>query len=94
MERFRDELRPVRLVAEVDHIVTAQLIQQVAERFPGEQVEITCKSLSGPSSAGPHGTGAETGARFASGDVMVLCVFLRLNGLMVENERTWFWGKA
>lgn len=93
-ERFRSEVRPGRLMAEVDQMVTAALIREAAERFPGEQVEITCKSLSGPSSAAPHGSGAETGAKVAEGHVMVICVFVRVNGLMVENERTWFCGKA
>ena len=92
-ERFRIEVRPGRLVAEIDLSVTAQLVQEAAARFPGEQIEITCKSLSGPSSAAPHGSGAETGARVAEGHVMVICVFVRANGLMVENERTWFCGK-
>ncbi len=92
-ERYRSEVTPGRLVAEIDQTVTVALIREAADRFPGEQIEITCKSLSGPSSAAPHGSGAETGARVAQGHVMVICVFIRVNGLMVENERTWFCGK-
>jgi len=92
-ERFPEEVRPGRLMGEIDLVVAARLVQEAAGRFPGQQVEIMCKSLSGPSSAAPHGSGAETGATVATGHVMVICVFIRVNGLMVENERTWFSGK-
>ena len=92
-ERFPEEVRPGRLMGEIDLVVAARLVQEAAGRFPGQQVEIMCKSLSGPSSAAPHGSGAETGATVATGHVMVICVFIRVNGLMVENERTWFCGK-
>jgi Xaa-Pro aminopeptidase len=87
------EVRPGRLMGEIDLVVAARLVQEAAERFPGEQVEVMCRSLSGPSSAAPHGSGAETGAMVATGHVMVICVIVRVNGLMVENERTWFCGK-
>ena len=92
-ERFPEEVRPGRLMGEIDLVVAARLVQEAAGRFPGQPVEIMCKSLSGPSSAAPHGSGAETGATVATGHVMVICVFIRVNGLMVENERTWFCGK-
>ncbi len=78
---------------EIDFVISARLVEEAAKRFPGEQVEIMCKSLTGPSSAAPHGSGAETGTKVENGHVMVICVFVRVNGLMVENERTWFCGK-
>jgi len=92
-QRYPDEVRPGRLMQEIDFVISARLVEEAAKRFPGEQVEIMCKSLTGPSSAAPHGSGAETGTKVEKGHVMVICVFVRVNGLMVENERTWFCGK-
>ncbi len=92
-ERYPEEVRAGRLMQEIDFVISARLVEEAAKRFPGEQVEIMCKSLTGPSSAAPHGSGAETGSTVAKGHVMVICVFVRVNGLMVENERTWFCGK-
>ncbi|MFZ8528432.1 hypothetical protein ACO1NJ_14005, partial [Staphylococcus aureus] len=69
------------------------LVQEAAERFPGEQFEVVrCWTLSGPTSASPHGDGASCGARIKEGDVLVNIVIPRLNGLTIENERTWFCG--
>jgi Xaa-Pro aminopeptidase len=52
-----------------------------------------CWTLSGPASASPHGDGASCGARIKRGDVLVNIVIPRLNGIVVENERTWFAGE-
>jgi Xaa-Pro aminopeptidase len=51
-----------------------------------------CWTLSGPASCAPHGDGRSAGARIEKGHVLVNIVIPRVNGLVVENERTWFCG--
>ena len=93
-ERYRENIRPGRLVQELDCAMAALWVQEAAERFPGEQFEvIRAWTLSGPASASPHGDGASCGARIREGDVLVNILIPRLNGLAIENERTWFCGR-
>ncbi len=92
-ERYRENIRPGRLVQELDRRMTALMVEEAARRFPGENLEVlTCYTLSGPASASPHGNGAQTGAVIEAGDVLVNIIVPRLNGCVVENERTWFCG--
>jgi len=92
-DRYRENIRPGRLVQELDYAMATLLVQEAAERFPGEHFEVMrCWTLSGPASASPHGDGASCGARIQEGDVLVNIVIPRLNGITIENERTWFCG--
>lgn len=92
-ERYREAIRPGRLVQEMDMAMAAQMAEEGARRFPGEHLEIMrCWTLSGPASAAPHGDGRQAGARIERGHGMVNIVIPRVNGLVVENERTWFCG--
>ncbi len=93
-ERYRKEILPDRLVDELDWRIGAQMMEEAARRWPGESAKLRLMSLSGPESAAPHGSGATTGARIRSNDVLVNIVIVRLNGTTVENERTWIVGKA
>lgn len=92
-ERYRENIRPGRVVQELDLFTASQIAGEAARRFAGQNVEIRISSLRGPDSAAPHGTGAPTGATLQEGDGIVNVVILRLNGLVVENERTWFCGE-
>lgn len=92
-DRYRENIRPGRLVQELDLAMTALGVEEGARRFPGENLEWRVYSLSGPASASPHGNGAQTGARIAEGDVLVNIVIPRLNGVTIENERTWCCGR-
>jgi Xaa-Pro aminopeptidase len=70
------------------------MVEEGSRRFPGENLEVMrCWTLSGPASASPHGTGAPNGERIEAGHVLVNIVIPRLNGVVIENERTWFCGK-
>jgi Xaa-Pro aminopeptidase len=92
-ERYREAIRPGRLVQEMDMAMAAQMAEKGAEMFPGEHLEIMrCWTLSGPASAAPHGDGRQAGARIAEGDGLVNIVIPRVNGMVIENERTWFCG--
>lgn len=93
-DRYRENIRPGRLVQELDHAMAALMVEEAARRFPGEDFDILkCWTLTGPASASPHGDGAACGARIAAGDTIVNLILPRLNGLYVENERTWFCGR-
>lgn len=91
--RYRENIRPGRLVQELDHAMAALIVEEAAKRFPGENVEPRCLTLSGPAAASPHGDGAPTGSRFETGHVVVNICNVRLNGMMTENERTFFVGR-
>ena len=51
------------------------------------------RSSSGPASAAPHGSGANCAETFEKGHGVVNIIVGRLNGLVVENERTLFLGQ-
>jgi Xaa-Pro aminopeptidase len=92
-DRYRQEIRPGRVVQEMDFTIASMTAAEAAKRHNGEQVEIRCHSLSGPESAAPHGTGSATGKKINKGHGIVNVVIIRVNGLVVENERTWFCGR-
>lgn len=93
-DRYRENIRPGRLVQELDFQMASLMVQEGARRFPGENLEVLrCWTLSGPASASPHGDGAPCGARVNRGDVLVNIIIPRLNGIVIENERTWFCGR-
>ncbi|WP_421988856.1 M24 family metallopeptidase [Roseococcus sp.] len=93
-EQYRENIRPGRLVQELDMAMAAKLAEESAIRFPGQHLEIMrCWTLSGPASCAPHGDGRSSGQRIEKGDGLVNIVIPRVNGLVVENERTWFCGK-
>ena len=92
--RYREEIRPGRLVHELDLFVTSLIAEEAARRFPGEDLGWWIGSFSGPASASPHGDAAQTGAKVESGHVVLTLVCPRLNGLECENERTFFVGAA
>lgn len=92
-QRYLENIRAGRRLQELDFTVAALISEEAARRFPGENAEIRCMTLSGPSSASPHGNGMPTGATIESGHGMVNICNIRLNGMMTENERTFFVGK-
>ncbi|MCW8085526.1 M24 family metallopeptidase [Sabulicella glaciei] len=93
-DRYREAIRPGRLVQEMDMAMAAAMAEESARRFPGEHLEIMrCWTLSGPASCAPHGDGRSSGQRIEKGHGLVNIVIPRVNGLVVENERTWFCGK-
>lgn len=93
-ERYRENIRPGRLVQELDCAMAGLWVEEAARRFPGEQFEVVRTwSLSGPASASPHGDGRSCGARIEQGHGLVNILIPRLNGLTIENERTYFVGK-
>jgi Xaa-Pro aminopeptidase len=90
---YRENIRPGRRLQELDFTMAALISEEAARRFPGENAEIRCWTLSGPASASPHGDGMPTGATIETGHGIVNICNIRLNGMMTENERTFFVGK-
>jgi Xaa-Pro aminopeptidase len=96
-ERYRENIRPGRLVSELDMSMASLMAAEAARRMPGTDLAIYCWTLSGPVSASPHGAGTPfgnlAGATIEKGHVLVNCVYPAIDGLFVENERTWFCGQ-
>lgn len=93
-DRYLENIRPGRLIQELDCAMASLFVTEGAKRFPGEDLRIrVCNTLSGPSSASPHGDGAQCGATIQSGHGLVNAVIPYFNGSIIENERTFFCGK-
>lgn len=95
-ERYRENIRPGRLVADLDMCMSALMAQEAGRRMPGTNLTIACWTISGPASASAHGIcpfGNLAGASIEEGHVLVNAVYPSIDGLFIENERTWFCGK-
>lgn len=92
-DRYMELVKPGLNVKAFDFQISALLMEEAGKRFPDERFEVFMMSLSGEYSASPHGTGAHAGETFEKGDGVVNIIVCRLNGLVVENERTLFIGK-
>lgn len=90
---FREMVKPGRLITEVDASTLREMVVRGAEMFPGARLECRVFSLTGPDSASPHGTGAGSDSTVQVGHGIVNIIIVRLNGYVVENERTWIVGE-
>ncbi len=92
-DRYRENIRPGRLALELDMTMAAAIAEKGARQFAGQHLEILrAWTITGPASSAPHGDGSSAGVRIEAGHGMINIVVLRVNGLAVENERTWFCG--
>jgi Xaa-Pro aminopeptidase len=95
-ERYRENIRPGRIVAELDMSMSALMAQEAARRMPGTDLTMANWTIAGPVSASPHGAsvfGNFAGDTIERGYGIVNTVCPGIDGLIVENERTWFCGK-
>ncbi len=92
-DRYMELLKPGMNVKAFDFEISKLIMEEAGRRFPKDRVEVRLMSLSGKNSASPHGTGADAGETFAVGDGVVNIVIVRMNGLVIENERTLFVGE-
>lgn len=92
-DRYMELLKPGMNVKAFDFQIAALIMEEGARRFPEERVEVRMMALAGANSASPHGTGADAGETFQVGDGVVNIIIVRLNGLVIENERTLFVGE-
>jgi Xaa-Pro aminopeptidase len=92
-DRYMELLKPGMNVKAFDFQIASLIMEEGGRRFPDERVEVRMMALSGAHSASPHGTGADAGETFEVGDGVVNIIIVRLNGLVIENERTLFVGE-
>jgi Xaa-Pro aminopeptidase len=92
-DRYMERVQPGMVVKTLDFEIAKLAMEEAARRFPQDRFEPRLMSLSGPSSAAPHGTGADAGETFEKGHGVVNIMVFRLSGLVVENERTLFVGE-
>jgi Xaa-Pro aminopeptidase len=91
-ERYRENIRPGRLVAELDSSMRAMMIEEATRRMPGAEMTFDMGTLSGPASAAPN-SAAHVGSRIEKGHVLVNIIAPAIDGLYIESERTWFCGE-
>ena len=90
---YREELRPGRLLAEVDFLVSARLAAEAARRHPGENFVVgKLVTHSGAAAACPHGDGAPNGKILERDAIASTTIATRLNGLAMELARPWLVG--
>jgi Xaa-Pro aminopeptidase len=91
-QQFRESIGEGVLLDELDWSIGAKMMREAGTRFLGESIKVRIFSLAGPQAAAPHGAGASGGMRMTTGDVLVNVIIVRLNGVTIENERTWLLG--
>lgn len=90
---YREELRPGRLLSEIDFTVSARLAAEAARRMPGENFLIVrLQTLSGAAAACPGGDGAAAGRTLQGSAPASTTLATRLNGLAMELARPWLVG--
>lgn len=92
-DRYMELVKPGMNVKAFDLEIGKLATEEAARRFPKDRFEPRMISLCGPSSAAPHGTGADVGEVFEKGEGVVNIIVFRLSGLVVESERTLFIGE-
>lgn len=92
-EKYIDNIRPGRFTQELDAAIFLMAYEEAQKRFCGDNIIFSGYTLTGPASASPHGNGARTGSIIQKGDVLVNMIIPVINGLTVENERTYFCGE-
>jgi Xaa-Pro aminopeptidase len=92
-DRYMEHVKPGLNVMAYDFEIARMAAEEGALRFPEDRWEIRIRSASGASSCAPHGSGANCAEQFTEGDGVVNIIIGRLNGLVVENERTLFVGE-
>ena len=93
MAAYREEMKPGRLLAELDYRICERLAVEAARRVPGENYVISrLRTLSGPTSACPHGDDRPTGRRVEPNSIAITTLVTRLNGLSMELTRPFLVG--
>jgi Xaa-Pro aminopeptidase len=92
---YREELRPERLLTEVDYVVSARLAAEAARRLPGEGFMIRgLRTVAGPASICSDGFRPDDQLLKANDGIVSTSIATRLNGLAMELARPWLIGKA
>ena len=95
IERYRQELRPGKILQQLDYQIAADTCVEAGRRFPGEDFQILrFMTLCGASSACAHGDGFQSDARALQDSTAVTICNVRLNGMSMENQRTFALGNV
>lgn len=92
-DQYMSLLKPGMNIKAFDFEISRLMMEEGARRWPHEKVEVRAFSSGGKWSSAPHGSGAEAAEAFEVGTGVVNILIVRLNGLVVENERTLFVGE-
>lgn len=92
-DRYMEVVAPGKLCTAVDSEVARMIYEESGRRHPDRNISVFMLGLSGPASAAPHGIVANAGLRFEKGHGVVNIIVIRLDGLVVENERILFLGE-
>lgn len=92
-DRYMEMVKPGLTVQAFDFEIARLMSEEAARRFPDDRWEGRVRSSSGKYSAAPHGSGAYVAEKYEEGDGVVNIIIGRLNGLVVESERTLFVGE-
>jgi Xaa-Pro aminopeptidase len=92
-EFYQSQIRPGRLLCDIDGLAAHFMATTAAEEFPGARIEPRVIGFCGPESACPHGPGGNSDMRLAAGQSLINIVIIRVNGYVTENERTYFVGE-
>lgn len=93
MEALRRNVKPGRMIREVDYQCWTEMAGYAGAKYPDAAIQFMGFSLTGPSSAAPHGEPGNFGRKVEYGDVIVNMTCARFNGLVCENERTFIVGE-
>jgi len=91
--RFRENVKPGRPISVVDVETWMQMTAEACRLYPDEAIQIRGRSLTGVSSAAPHGIPGDIGRKVEVKDVIVNITVVRFNGIVCENERTYVVGE-
>jgi len=95
IERYRQELRPGKILQQLDYQIAADTCVEAGRRFPGEDFQILrFMTLCGAPSACAHGDGFQSDSRALQDSTAVTICNVRLNGMSMENQRTFALGNV
>lgn len=93
MDIARSELIPGRNLAEADLSIAARITSEAVSRFAGQDFAIlSLTTWSGAASACPKGQRGSIGHVLEQNSTAVTTIALKLNGLAMEQARTWIVG--
>jgi len=92
--KYRSTIEPGLLVRHLDAEVSMLAHELAGERFPGEDFVIRVWTYAGEQSIFPSGSAGDAGARIKIGDALVNYIIPNLNGVQIEDERTFFCADA
>ncbi|MGH2548593.1 MAG: M24 family metallopeptidase, partial [Thermomicrobiales bacterium] len=86
-------IAPGESIWELGFEVERRIARYLAEPYPEEAFAINVHADTGVDTACPHSPGGNAGRKISKGDSIICNVILRINGLIIEDERTFIVGQ-